>query len=94
MSDVRRATIRQRRQITLPADFCEKLKLETGDSLDLEVKEGAVVLTPNRQRALDALSAIQEAFQKSGITEEELQKTARRIRHKLVRERYGEPRKA
>lgn len=91
MSDVKRATIRDRRQVTLPADVCRELDLDVGDSVTLELRDGSLVVTPSKKAALDALTAIQEAFQKSGITEEELQKTAREIRHRLVRERYGEP---
>ncbi len=91
MSDVKHATIRERRQVTLPADFCRELDLDIGDSLTLELREGSLVLTPSRKAALDALAAIQRAFQESGITEKDLQETARKIRHRLVRERYGEP---
>ncbi len=90
MSDVRRATIRDRRQITLPADFCKELGLDVGDTLTLELRDGAVVATPSRKEALDALAAIQRAFQESGITEEELLEEGRRVRTELVREIYGE----
>ncbi len=89
MSEVRRSTIRQRRQITLPADLCQEINLETGDSLEIELKDGSLVLTPSRKRALDALTAIRKAFQESGITEKELQRTAKEMRRKLVRQRYG-----
>lgn len=48
---------------------------------------------PNRESiARDALRQIQEAFRRSGITEEELQETGRRIRRELVKERYGRQR--
>ena len=90
MSDVRRAKIRERRQITLPADFCKELGLDVGDSLSLELRDGVVVATPCRKEALDALAAIQEAFRESGITEEELLEEGRRVRKELVRELYGE----
>ena len=90
MSGVRRATIRERRQITLPADFCRELDIDIGDSLTLELREGSLVLTPSRKAALDALTAIQKAFQQSGITEEELLEEGRRVRTELVREIYGE----
>lgn len=46
-----------------------------------------------RQRALDAMAAIQKAFQESRITEAELQAEGRRIRRQLVRERYGQPKR-
>ncbi len=89
MSDVRRATIRQRRQLTLPADVCRELGLEVGDSVTIEVEDGRLVATPSRKRALDALAAIQKAFQESGITEEEWLEELRRVRREMTRERYG-----
>ena len=90
MSDVKHTTIRERRQVTLPADICRELGLDVGDSLTLEVRDGSVVATPSRKAALDALAAIQQAFQESGITEEELLEEGRRVRTELVREIYGE----
>jgi AbrB family looped-hinge helix DNA binding protein len=90
MSDVRRATIRERRQVTLPADVCRELGLEVGDSLSVELLDGSIKLTPDRKRFLDALSAIQQAFQKSGITEEELLEEGKRVRREITRELYGD----
>jgi AbrB family looped-hinge helix DNA binding protein len=90
MSDVRRATIRERRQVTLPADVCRELGLEVGDSLSVELLDGSIKLTPDRKRFLDALSAIQQAFQKSGVTEEELLEEGKRVRREITRELYGD----
>jgi len=90
MSDVRNTKIRERRQITIPADFCRELGLDIGDSLSLELVNGGVKLTPNRKRFLDALAAIQQAFQQSGITEEELLEEGRRVRREITRELYGD----
>ena len=90
MSDVRHATIRERRQITLPADICRELDLDVGDAVAVELVNGGIRLTPSRRRFLDALAAIQQAFQESGITEEELQEAGRKARAELVRELYGD----
>ena len=90
MSDVRHATIRERRQVTLPADVCRELGLEVGDSVSLELLEGSIKLTPDRKRFLDALAAIQQAFQQSGITEEELLEEGSRVRREITRELYGD----
>lgn len=38
--------------------------------------------------ALNALCEIQDAFKRSGISEDELQKTGRRVRREIVRRRY------
>jgi hypothetical protein len=39
--------------------------------------------------ALEALKEIQQAFQRSGIIEEELQEAGRRVRQEVARERYS-----
>ena len=83
------AILRPRRQITLPRDVCEELGIGTGDRLDVEVRDGSVVLRPSKQRALDALKEIQDAFTRAGITEKELQEEGRRVRRQLTAERYG-----
>lgn len=38
--------------------------------------------------ALNALCEIQDAFKRSGISEDELQKTGRRVRREIVRRRH------
>lgn len=84
-------TIRPRRQVTLPEEVCKALGLEVGDRLELSVGgDGTVVLRPKKTVALAALREIQRAFKASGLTEEELQETGRRVRERLSRDRYGE----
>ena len=89
-----RAVLRPRRQLTLPRDICHQLGIDTGDHVDLSVEDGTLVVTPSRKRALDALAEIQNAFARSGLTEEDLQRAARGARTELVRERYGRRRPA
>jgi AbrB family looped-hinge helix DNA binding protein len=85
-----RAIIRDRRQITLPADICQELDLKIGDAVELEVTEqGSLLATPSRRRALDALAEIRRIFAESGITEAAFQADLRRIRKELVKEKYG-----
>lgn len=84
-----RAILRQRRQITLPRKVCEQLGIEVGDALELSVENGALIITPSKQLALDALQEIQAAFARSGLSEEDLQRASRKARTELVRERYG-----
>lgn len=38
--------IKEKFQVTLPADLRAKIALEVGDYLDVDVKEGAITLTP------------------------------------------------
>jgi len=83
------ATIRNRRQLTLPPDICRELGLDVGDNVELAVENGALIVTPSRRRALDALAEIQAAFERSGLSEGELVASARRTRAALTRKRYG-----
>jgi hypothetical protein len=40
-------------------------------------------------RLIEALKEIQQAFERSGVTEQDLQEAGRRIRREVVGERYG-----
>jgi len=82
--------IRERRQITLPADILTQLDLAAGDKLAFQVEKQKLVAKPIRAQAADTLRAIQEAFQKAKISESELQKSGRKLRKKLVRGIYGQ----
>jgi antitoxin component of MazEF toxin-antitoxin module len=89
-----RAVLRPRRQITLPRDVCRQLEIDIGDQVELSVEDGTLVVTPSRKLALDALAEIRNAFARSGIPEDELQRAAREARKELIRERYGRSRSA
>ena len=81
--------LRPKRQITLPKEICDQLGMDPGDELEVTVEDSTLVARPRKVIALEALKEIQEAFQRSGVTEAELQRTGRRIRKELFRERYG-----
>jgi AbrB family looped-hinge helix DNA binding protein len=81
-----RIKLREKRQITLPAELTATLGLNTGDSLDAEVKDGELVLKPSRKAALDALKELQRAVRESGVTLEELLEGGREVREELVHE--------
>ncbi len=74
-----KAIIRDRRQITVPAELCRELGLEVGDAVELAVENGA----------LDALAEIRRLFAESEVTEEQGLEDLRRIRRELNREEYG-----
>jgi AbrB family looped-hinge helix DNA binding protein len=80
--------VRPKRQITLPKDICDRLGIDAGDKLELEVKDSILVATPKKVLALQALDEIRQAFARSGITEKELLEEGRRQRTGLSRERY------
>ena len=89
-----RAVLRPRRQLTLPRDICRQLGIEIGDQVELSAEDGMLVVTPSKKLALDALAEIRNAFARSGVPEDELQRAARETRKELVRERYGRSRSA
>ena len=84
-----RAVLRPRRQLTLPRDICQQLGIEIGDQVELSAEDGMLVVTPSKKLALDALAEIRDAFARSGVPEDELQRAARETRKELVRERHG-----
>ena len=81
--------LRPRRQVTLPKEVCQQLGLSPGDMLELTVDGPVLTARPKKAVALEALREIRSAFQRSGITEEELQEAGRRVRKEVVRERYA-----
>lgn len=81
--------LRPKRQVTLPKEICDQLGIGPGDVLELTVEDSTIIARPRKMVALEALKEIQQAFQRSGITQEELQKTGRRVRQEVAREHYG-----
>lgn len=81
--------LRAKRQVTLPKELCDQLGIGPGDVLEMTVEDAVIVARPRKVAALEALKEIQQAFQRSGITEDEVQKTGRRVRQEVARERYG-----
>jgi len=81
--------LRLKRQITLPKEVCEQLGIEPGDMLELSLEGSALVARPKKVAALEALREIRKAFERSGVTEEELQDTGHRVRQEVIRERYA-----
>jgi len=81
--------LRPKRQVTIPKELCDQLSIEPGDVLELMVEDSTLIAKPRKSVALEALKEIQRAFQHSEITEKEFQKTGRRARQEVARERYG-----
>jgi bifunctional DNA-binding transcriptional regulator/antitoxin component of YhaV-PrlF toxin-antitoxin module len=81
------AVLRPKRQLTLPRRVCDQLNISTGDVLELSLEGDTLVARPRKKAALEALREIRQAFERSGITEEELQKAGRRARQEVTRER-------
>lgn len=85
-----RLSLREKRQVTLPASVCKELGIEPGDLLDATVDDGVLVIRPARKAALDALKELQRAVRESGVTLEELLEGGRQVREEIFRETYPE----
>ena len=81
------AVLRPKRQLTLPRGVCEQLGIGPGDVLELSLEGDTLVARPRKKAALEALREIQQAFERSGVTEEELKEAGRRVRQEIARER-------
>ena len=81
--------LRPKRQVTIPKEICDQLGIGPGDVLELTVEGSTIIARPRKMVALEALKEIQQAFRRSGITEEALQETGRQVRQEVARERYG-----
>lgn len=83
------AVLRPKRQLTLPRRVCEQLDISPGDVLELSLEGDTLVARPKKKAALEALKEIRQAFERSGITEEELQEAGRRARQEVTKERFS-----
>ena len=82
-------SIRDRRQVTLPAEMLQKLSLSVGDKLAFQIEDKKLVAKPVKSQSMDTIKSIQQTFQKVGITEKELQTSGQNLRSKLNKELYG-----
>lgn len=81
--------LRPKRQVTLPREICNQMGIGPGDVLEMTVDDSTLIARPRKTVALESLKEIQRAFERSGISEEELQEAGYRIRQEVSRERYG-----
>jgi len=77
-------TIRQRRQITIPSPIIDHFGLNVGDKLLMKFEGEVIKIEPIKTKTVDLLSKIQEVIKKSTLSENEIQKSAKKIRKKLV----------
>lgn len=81
--------IRERRQVTLPAEVLNQLKLTVGDSLVLSVDDQKLIAKPLQKQSVETLTALQNVIQKTNVSESEFQNSGQKIRAKIVKEIYG-----
>jgi len=63
-----------------PTGLCERLGIGPRDVLELSLDGDTLMAKPTKKAALEAFKEIRQAFERSGITEDELQKAGRRAR--------------
>ena len=85
-----RISLREKRQLTLPASLCHELGLEAGDLLDASIEGDKIIIRPRRKAAVDALAEVRRAIRESGVTLEELVDGGREVREELFKEKYPE----
>jgi len=83
-------TLRQKGQLTLPADVCRALGVKAGDYLELTVEGSRIILRPSHEAALDALTELRHAIAESGVTEAELIASGEEIAKEQFRRDYPE----
>jgi antitoxin component of MazEF toxin-antitoxin module len=82
--------IRQRRQVTLPAKLLKQLSVGVGDQLVMSVQDNALVAKPTKNVVVHALDAVQQALEKAGVSEKELQAEGSKVRQQLVSNLYDQ----
>ena len=82
--------IGERGTMTLPKDYRNDLKLETGAALTvLRIGDG-LMLIPEQKRFDELCDSIASRLERAGVTDAALQGTLSEVREKLARKRYPE----
>jgi AbrB family looped-hinge helix DNA binding protein len=89
--DMTRETVRVRGkgEITLPVDIREKLGLQVGAMLTIELTDTGVLLKPAEIVARDAMAQISTELKAQGVTLEDLMASGRKARTKIAADKYG-----
>ena len=82
-------TIQENGQVTLPAEWREKVGLQKGDLVSFTETEEGLLVQPREAVAMDLLDRIGDALKEKGIDLDELIEDGRDIREELYREKYA-----
>ena len=85
MVQVMGAVVSKRRQITLPAEVCQRLGIKAGDQLDLILDGESIVLRGKTATTRGALNVLKRAFGASGTAEDAPRQAARVACRRRVR---------
>jgi AbrB family looped-hinge helix DNA binding protein len=81
--------IREKGQITLPAEIRRKYNLKEGDLVGFQETPEGILISPKAVIAAKLLDEIGAKLRESGITLEEMLESGRKIRGELLKEMYG-----
>lgn len=82
--------LRERGQITLPAQLREELGVDEGDFLTIVKLDSYVVMTPKRLMVSEVTGQLEQLLAEKGLTLDDLLKGLEDERIKLFEEQYGQ----
>ncbi|MBP8973653.1 MAG: AbrB/MazE/SpoVT family DNA-binding domain-containing protein [Anaerolineae bacterium] len=82
-------TIQENGQVTLPAEWREKVGLKKGDVIVFRETEDGLLISPREALLMHLLDEIGDELQQRGVTLEDLLRDGRAIRTQLLEEKYG-----
>src|SRR5437870_12540091 len=80
--------IGERGTMTLPKDYRDELKLETGAVLTVLRIGDSLMLIPEQKRFTELCDSIAGKLERAGVTEAALQATLPEVRERLARKHY------
>ncbi len=83
--------VRQRGNLTLPADLRQKYDIQQGDTFRLIDLDGIFVLTTMSPLVPELAREIERLREEAGISSQELLRTLREQRERYYTENYGDP---
>ncbi len=89
MQEPKLARIREKGQITLPAEIRRKYNLKEGDLIGFQETPEGILISPKAVIAARLLDEMSAKLRESGVTLEEMLESGREIRGELLKEMYG-----
>jgi len=81
--------VQENGQVTLPIEWREKYGFEKGDVIVFEETEEGLLISPRQAIAMRLLDEIGDMLREGGVSLEEMVRSGREIRRKMVKDKYG-----
>lgn len=82
------AKVQKKGQVTIPAEFREKLGLKEGDLVAFLETDAGILISPQETQAVYVLEQIGQALKERGVTLDELMDLGRTERATIIKETY------